>query len=337
MKATIYLHIGPHKTGTTTIQKGLLLNEDTLRNKGVLVPRAGRSMTETAGHHNLAWELLGNSRFNPAYGTWEGLVREIDKNSGVQKVILSAEGFCLLGDQAIGRIKEALKEFPVQIVMYLRDQDEALQSSWVSQVRNAFVMPPVGSFREWLKGNNYKSKNTDYFAMIKRWENIFSKEALILSGFSQRFTGDNLFEHFLLQCGVSWNQMTVPENLNLSPGAKTIEAMRLLKNSIRFSEMDSQSWGLIAKSIMSYGDQMGWNQCKLNYLDRKLSRKIMKHHQQSNAEIEREYFQNQVVFESKRREQARVDKFTYAQFSKQETVDLLSFILYQFEQAYRNQ
>lgn len=327
LEKTIYIHIGPHKSGTTTIQKGLLLNEDVLKSMGVLIPRSGRSMTETAGHHNLAWELQNNAKFDPFYGTWDDLVREIRNNSNINKVVLSAEGFCSISEQEIEKIGGKLTGHQVKILMYLRNQDQALQSSWVSQVRNRFVMPFVGSFHDWLEENDYRSKNTDYYAMIKRWEKVFSTDSLILSGFSQNFIGENLFTHFLSLCDIPSSGIITPANLNLSPGVKTIEAMRMLKNTVMFSEIDPNIWDLIVKSIVSYGDEAGWNQHKLNYLGRGLSRKIMKHHQQNNKRIENEYFNNHVIFERSLLKQTHIDRFTYDQFSKQEVLDLFAYIL----------
>ena len=334
MKKIIYLHIGPHKTGTTTIQKGLLINENVLDDKGVLVPKAGRSMTLTAGHHNLAWELLGNQLFDPSYGTWDNLINEIENSINTNKFILSAEDFCGLSNDTIEIIREKTKRYTVKVIIYLRRQDQALQSTWVSRVRNRFVKPKIGSFYEWLEKKEYQSKNTNYYSLIKRWEKVFLKESIILVPFSQNFIKQNLFGHFLSLCGLSNDDITTPPNLNMTPGVKTIEAMRMIKNSIKFSDINPDTWSLIASSIMDFGDEKGWNQFKLNYLDKKLSRKIMKHHEKSNHKIEVEYFNSKSVFDKKLSKQNNSDKFTYDKFIKSEVLILFSFILLYLDQKF---
>lgn len=63
MTKSIYIHIGPHKTGTTTLQFSLFLNKDKLKKNGILYPDSGIISAKLPGHHNLAWEILGDKRF----------------------------------------------------------------------------------------------------------------------------------------------------------------------------------------------------------------------------------------------------------------------------------
>ena len=50
----IWLHIGVHKTGTTSIQTALARHRDLLRTHGVYVPKAG-TVDRCSGHHAIAW------------------------------------------------------------------------------------------------------------------------------------------------------------------------------------------------------------------------------------------------------------------------------------------
>ena len=72
---TAFVHVGTHKTGTTSLQSMLAANAKILRAAGVLVPLAGRVERGSAGHHNVAWELLRDQRFDPRHGTLEALLR----------------------------------------------------------------------------------------------------------------------------------------------------------------------------------------------------------------------------------------------------------------------
>lgn len=44
----IYIHIAPHKTGTTSIQKSLIVNRDSLFHSGYFIPRAGSLFKKVA-------------------------------------------------------------------------------------------------------------------------------------------------------------------------------------------------------------------------------------------------------------------------------------------------
>ena len=157
----IYIHIGPHKTGTTTIQHALLKNEVTLFENGILSPKTGRSFPISAANHNLAWELIGKSdkRFDPKIGTWEDLVHEMKLKDEYKKVILSSESFSSLAKNQIDKIRKILEGYQVFIIIYLRRQDEVLQSTWVQHIRRG-RNPVIDSFDDWLQKNNYLEPHT---------------------------------------------------------------------------------------------------------------------------------------------------------------------------------
>jgi len=59
----VIIHIGRHKSGTSSIQAMLALNKEYFENKNVLYPQAGR-VTNTIAHHELAIELKKTSYGN---------------------------------------------------------------------------------------------------------------------------------------------------------------------------------------------------------------------------------------------------------------------------------
>src|SRR5262249_3476238 len=91
---TCYLHIGTHKTGTTSIQVALDGARDALKRRGVLYPQAGRADDRAApGHHKLSHELYGGpSRLSdcPSVTAVIDEIRACDDDA-----IISAEGLQL--------------------------------------------------------------------------------------------------------------------------------------------------------------------------------------------------------------------------------------------------
>src|SRR5204862_1632178 len=70
----LLLHVGTHKTGTTSLQVTLADLSADLAARGILYPETGRV---GAGHHNIAWGLVGDRRFDRGVGYLDELADEI--------------------------------------------------------------------------------------------------------------------------------------------------------------------------------------------------------------------------------------------------------------------
>lgn len=333
MKKTIFIHIDPHKTGTTSIQHGLAANENKLIKIGILAPKTGRPHQLSAGNHNLAWELRkeADSRFNPEFGTWNDLIKECRNQKDLKKIILSSEDFSILTKGEISEIKEILSRFQVKIIIYLRRQDKSLQSTWVEVVRNGGTPGIVPHFNKWVKDNNYSSSNTDYLKIIKEWEAVFSKKSIILKIFDPSQFKGSLFEDFLASCEVTISDLVIPPKANVSPGVKTIEAIRFVKSKIDFSNFNKRNWNYLVNCIVEYGNQNGWNQKKINLIDNKLSETIMAHHNKKNQEIANEYLKQTTLFNLEKINNSVPTHFNFSEFSKDDITKLFSFLLGEFD------
>jgi len=88
----IFVHVGGHKTGSTSLQYFLAINSERFRLiEDIYIPRAGRIPAEAVLHANIAWELTNDRRYNKKYGNFENMISEI-KNCN-QNVLISAEDF----------------------------------------------------------------------------------------------------------------------------------------------------------------------------------------------------------------------------------------------------
>jgi hypothetical protein len=92
---TAVLHAGTHKTGTTSVQS-LFAQAPSLYPQ-IYYPRAGRPERGNArdGHHNLAWQLKADRRYNSDFGSTSALREELEQQD-VDRVLLSSEDFELL-------------------------------------------------------------------------------------------------------------------------------------------------------------------------------------------------------------------------------------------------
>lgn len=94
----LYVHIGTHKTGTTSIQWYLNQHARRLRGYGFHVPRAGRISRDLAGHHNVAWTALGDGRAQPRHGDIASLLAELEAARAL-RAIVSSEDLEFLADR----------------------------------------------------------------------------------------------------------------------------------------------------------------------------------------------------------------------------------------------
>jgi hypothetical protein len=146
---TCFVHIGTHRTGTTSIQRILSRHAPDLRRHNYLYARTGRPSDAPNGHHNLAWEISGDRRFRAEYGTAADLFNEI--GNWPYDVILSSEDFesSAYNGHGFDTFLRALRanEFTVRVIVYFRNQVDYAQSLY--QILLLFDFP--GSFREFLR------------------------------------------------------------------------------------------------------------------------------------------------------------------------------------------
>jgi hypothetical protein len=130
---TALLHCGLHKTGTTALQNALRDHPAALLQAAFHCPRAGRIDALGGGHHNLAWQLAGDRRFDAAAGDLAALGQELAAHPG--NPILSSEDFetALADPVLLAPLLEVLRRSCGELVLlvYLRDQLSYLEAMYL--------------------------------------------------------------------------------------------------------------------------------------------------------------------------------------------------------------
>jgi hypothetical protein len=140
-KKRLYIHCGLHKTGTTALQFFLRNDSERLRTAGVLYPNAGCLDLVGSGHHNIAWQMARDRRFNKEYGDSEALLKEIGNFGG--DILLSSEDFESSLDKpgsftALVRIANSTQRELV-LIIYIRSQIFYLESLYCEMLRHGFA------------------------------------------------------------------------------------------------------------------------------------------------------------------------------------------------------
>jgi hypothetical protein len=131
------VHVGTHKTGTTSVQRTFAANADSFAAAGSYFPLAGRP-DALSGHHNLAWQLNGDPRFDPACGTVSEMLAELAELRPASAVV-SSEDFEYLHAQPrlLAVLADGLREigYRAVAVVYLRPQAGYVESLYAELVK----------------------------------------------------------------------------------------------------------------------------------------------------------------------------------------------------------
>lgn len=159
---TIYLHIGRHKTGTSSIQHFVNGCAELLADLNLYYPQAGKS---TIAHHDLAklFAIQTNKTAEAQQQTLQSpvlatLLEEI--NNQPCDVLLSSESFQNSHPSVIQR---AFDGFNLKVLVYIRNQIDYLASSYAQRV---WATPYCESMEHYYD----HVFSVDYLEFLNRWK-----------------------------------------------------------------------------------------------------------------------------------------------------------------------
>ncbi len=233
--AEIYLHIGTHKTGTTTLQYFLSSNREALAQQGILYPKSGLIEAQVySGSHKLGWCLLkkrGESELTP----WHDLKEEI-RTSRLQKVIISTESFSLLSPDSILKVKEFLGGHQVYIIIYFRNYKDYFRSRYAQLIqdvgnqdkkRHDINRPRTISFPKYINENQ---SVINYDLLLRNWGEVFGYDALLIRCFDKIIQDSTLVRDLssILRIDKISELDSTDIRKNISLGEQGINAISLL-------------------------------------------------------------------------------------------------------------
>jgi hypothetical protein len=144
---TRLLHIGPHKTGTTSLQNSIRANREEILRQGVYYGAPEGRLAS----NRIARSLLRLPFKNPdevvGYEEWEDQVARV-RASTAKRVIVSGEEFSFCEKKEIRTLLKDLGRERVHVVVTVRPLAKVLPSQWQLDLRGSFTS---GSFDEWLR------------------------------------------------------------------------------------------------------------------------------------------------------------------------------------------
>lgn len=223
----LVLHIGTHKTGTTSIQRYMAHMHDVGRQNGFVYPLTGRPTTNDGaswGHHVLSWSIR-NMKGYSGEGYWKQVKEEIDRSNS-EVAVISAEGFCRFEDHHVAKIKPFLEDYDVIVVIYLRNPLDYLVSSYKQRVKMGVCHSSFQTFvREF-------AHECDYTQIVNRWVEAFGQDKVIVKSYDKAKEEPGLLADFMhVVLGNDERYQYKPEcfiSANVSPSDEVVQVVRVI-------------------------------------------------------------------------------------------------------------
>lgn len=188
-KIEIYIHIGTHKTGTSTIQTFLINNKEALNKENIFfLGRFRKQVTKISEDRNYTKEHL--TKLETKLKEKLSEISEIRDPSKTATFIISNEK--LSGNKRNGYknaeevascLNQLLSIFEekAKIILYLRRQDDFLESLYAQRIYNGQTY----SFDEFL--DQWDENSFSWERLVRSYEKVFGREQLIVKRYHKDF------------------------------------------------------------------------------------------------------------------------------------------------------
>jgi hypothetical protein len=266
----LYIHIGFHKAGSTTIQTFLRDNTEALARAGVAYPDIGRE-PDAIAHHGLAKGLKRRREQPPEL---ESLWREVARLAQAQpSVVVSSEGLEPADPAPLG---DWLDGVPVKVIAYVRDLPSRLVSIYAQSTKRGQGALDFDAFvtRELTLDRTYTAPK------LKAWAGVFGAQNVRIRSLDPEcLGGGEMIYDFLEAIGLGADArerlgLVGGGSQNVSPGWKTLEVLRALNAGADWLDDETATpaedprspAGSLLRAAMEAEAKLGWTERGL-YLD----------------------------------------------------------------------
>lgn len=228
-KPRLLLHIGMHKTGSTSIQRFFVRNRLLLRVLGIDYPEAYDARGKRLPKHNDLFHAISHEKdhgcTHPQLGPSADLIDKLaSRIEGNRTTVISAEG--LSGEHpAFSRAFAPLQgRFEIRVVCFLRRQDDWAQSFYKQMVQSREVRESR-SFAEFINAPSTR-EHLDYAQLLDWWADALGDTSIRVEIYRP---GIRVLPSFLKAAGLPKTLALLPfsrGSQNRSPASGYIERLR---------------------------------------------------------------------------------------------------------------
>lgn len=278
----VFLHIGTHKTGSTSIQNVLTKEKEKLKKEGIYYLGSFRELskpmklrTEYDEEHvrrfqkNARERIEQNKKFKPH--------TYIASNENWSGRMLNAYDNAALNAKILYDIFKPF-EFEIKIIVYLRRQDLFLESAYAQKIKRGDIDVPFIDFLEVVN-----SKKLHWNNLLDSYAEFFGRDNIIVERFAKEYlpTPNSLIQSFgkiINSNHLTRYEKTVVENRGYSKDV--MEFARLANKHLTSEEIRTLRSLLIEANIKSD------NYSYFNVNNRK---ELLSHFEKSNRKVVTDY------------------------------------------------
>ena len=224
----LILHIGPHKTGSSYLQKCFHDNAEYLSSRGVLYPT---NKWIIGGHGHAALVDEGRLHELPAF-----IQATLSSRVNVSAVVISTENFDRLSLDSVSELRE-LTKYKTTIVFYTRRFDSLLYSNWQEDVKFGSA-EAFSSFLLRHISRPFLSRILNFDQILSPWAHWFGVESIRIADYDFCLKEKtDLFDNFLTRfIGMDDDAKPAfsPSKENVSFVSEDAEILRALQVINRF-------------------------------------------------------------------------------------------------------
>ncbi|WP_327136963.1 hypothetical protein OG585_15200 [Streptomyces sp. NBC_01340] len=249
---TRLLHIGPHKTGTTSIQGALFAAKDAMAGHGVDFPAHSRHPMEAALAVCARPGMMGDTK--PTEGHWKRLVDAVHA-TGRRTSVVSSEFFAdAPDDESIARIVDGLGRDQVHVLGTLRPLAKIMPSQWQQYVQNGLRMGYEDWLEHMLRKAPYEKPNPSFWRrhrhdrLVERWVRVAGAENVTVVVVDDR-DRDGLMRTFESLLGLPDGLLEpVPDAANRSLTLAETEMLRKLNMEFRGNGLPDEVYSKMVRN-----------------------------------------------------------------------------------------
>ncbi|MDD4456264.1 MAG: hypothetical protein PHC98_01625 [Syntrophotalea acetylenica] len=275
MQQHFFLHIGQHKTGTSSIQAFMDANREKLANNGIFFPALGRF----GSHHDLIIaDPTTRLPEDAQREAWQRYINEAQA-SGCKKVVISSEDLAFRATQEdVRQIGELLNGHTVTVLIFIRRNDLLMQSWYIQKLKwGAFTGTPEELIQQ---------SPMPPLEMVNRWAEVFGEENIRVVPFERASITPSLNHVFwdLIEEEMDESYVSV-DSKDVSPSGERLAAMALLAKMRSSGMLEDSVFHSILSLVRNAPSDMFPVRKKGSIFSPELQRKLMKAYEEDYREL----------------------------------------------------
>ncbi|GLP70016.1 hypothetical protein TUSST3_66370 [Streptomyces sp. TUS-ST3] len=250
--STRLLHIGPHKTGTTSVQGALFAARDLLPEHGVVFPAHSRHPMEAVLAACARPAMMGDTA--PTEKHWTRLLEQVRATGGKTSVISSEFFADTEDDDTVARIVGQLGGERVHVLVTLRPLVRIMPSQWQQYVQNGLRMGYEDWLTHMLRKAPYEQPNPSFWRrhrhdrLVERWVRAVGAQRVTVVVVDDRDRG-GLMRTFERLLGLPENLLQpVPDTANRSLTLAETEMLRNLNKEFRGNGLPDELYSRLVRN-----------------------------------------------------------------------------------------